>query len=297
MANKEFGKYAASKSWETQGGDFENLPDGSFVGILHKAEVKKSGSDYWMLVVQIRVTEVEDEEHADFIGKIHFLNCMFEGKNGWNPWKVKAFFKEMGIELPEFSQIEDVVNELVEARVAVSFKIKTKNDFSNTSIVEVHEDYQDPTGENAGEETGEETDEVTLPSDEEVDKMGKDDLLAFGKEHGIDLGTTKVPSKLRATIKEWIAAQGTSEDGEGEETDGDDAEVKEKFIEFAASAGIEDINDETTVEDAKEILKEYKFKEEELSADEVEFLKAQGLEEIIEKKAAPKAAVKKGVKK
>jgi hypothetical protein len=287
MANKEFNKYAANQTWDTTGGDFENLPDGDYVGILHKAEVKKSGSDYWMLVVQVRVTEVDSEENANFIGKTHFLNLMFEGKSGWNPWKVKAFFKEMNLELPEFGDIEATVQELVDANIAISFQVKTKGEFSNTKITEVHDDYTDPTdGEAGGEGEGE---EVSLPSDEEVDKMDKDALLAFCAEHEIE-ATTKVPSKLRALVKEWIAAQATSEDGEGEEAGTDeDAEVKEKFIEFAASAGIDDINDETSIEDAKEILKEFKFKEEELSPEEIEFLKAQGLEEIIEKKAPAKA--------
>lgn len=294
MANKEFNKYSANQTWDTTGGDFENLPDGDFVGILHKCEVKKSGSDYWMLVVQVRVTEVDSEDNANFIGKIHFLNCMFEGKNGWNPWKVKQFFKEMGLELPEFGDIEDTVQELVDANTAISFTVKTKGEFSNTKINEVFENYEDPTAGGEGSEDGEaagEGEAATYPSDEEVDKMDKDALLAFCKENGIEPGT-KVPSKLRTIVKEWIAEQGA-----GETASDEDAEVKEKFIEFAASAGIDDINDETSIEDAKEILKEFKFKEEELSPEEIEFLKAQGLEEIIEKKPAPKAAAKAPAKK
>jgi hypothetical protein len=290
MANKEFDKYSANQTWDTTGGDFENLPDGSYVGILHKAEVKKSGSDYWMLVVQTCVTEVDSEENANFIGKTHFLNLMFEGKNGWNPWKVKAFFKEMNLELPEFGDIEATVQELVDANTAISFQVKTKGEYSNTKITEVHDDYIDPTDGEAGDEG--EGKEVSLPSNEEVDKMDKDALFAFCAEHEIE-ATTKVPSKLRTLVKEWIVAQATSEGGEGEEAGTDeDAEAKEKFIEFAASAGIDDINDETSIEDAKEILKEFKFKEEELSPEEIEFLKAQGLEEIIEKKVSVKAPSK-----
>lgn len=292
MANKEFNKYAANQSWDTTGGDFENAPDGDYVGLLSKAEVKKSGSNYWMLAVQVKITEVGDEDNGNFLGKKHFLNLMFEGKNGWNPWKVKAFFKEMGLELPEFGDIEDTMQELIDTNTAISFTIKTKGEYANTTIKEVHENYEDPTGEEGGEEAGEEEVEeaASYPSDEEVDAMDKDALLAFCTENSIAV-STKVPSKLRALVKEWIAEQGASEEGGEEAGESDeDAEVKEKYIEFAASAGIDDINDETSIEDAKEILREFKFKEEELSADEVEFLKAQGLEEIIEKKAPAKAA-------
>ena len=289
MANKEFSKYSAQQSWDTTGGDFENAPDGDYVGLLSKGEIKKSGSDYWMLAIQIKITEVGDEDNGNFIGKKHFLNLMFEGKNGWNPWKVKAFFKEMGLELPGFGDIEDTVQELIDTNTAVSFTIKTKGEYANTTIKEVHENYEDPSdgeSEDTGEEVGE---EASYPSDEEVDKMDKDALVAFCTENEIAI-STKVPSKLRAIVKEWIAAQGTSEEEEIEEETDEDAETKEKYIEFAASAGIDDINDETSIEDAKEILKEFKFKEEELSAEEIEFLKAQGLEEIIEKKAPAKAA-------
>jgi len=282
MANKEFGKYSANQTWDTNGGDFENPNDGSYVGIITDGEVKKSGSDYWMLLVKIKITEAEEENEA-FIGKTHFLNLNFEGKNGWNPWKVKAFFKEMGLELPEFSDIEDVVKELADNGTAISFDLKTKNDFLNTKITEVLENYEDPTGDEEGEASD-------LPSAEDVDAMSKEECLEFAEENGIEL-SSKMLKKMQAQIKEWIASQATEEgEEEGEEDDGN----KDALVEFCVSAGIDDIDDDSSAEDIIEELKSYEFEADELSDEEKELLKKNGLESIIK---GPAKTVKKGTKK
>lgn len=345
MANKEFAKYAADQSWETNGGDFENAPDGVYTGKFEFVEVKKSGSAFWMLVMKFLITAAEEEEGAPFIGKSHFVNLMFEGKNGWNPWKVKAFFKEIGVELPEFKQVEATLQELIDNNTGFIFEIKTKNDFTNTKILEVLEDFNpDVEGAGGGEEestsdlpseedidgmskeeiivfaeeheielgtkilskmkaavktwveentpdedveTGSESD---LPSEEDVNAMSKEDLVAFAEEHGIELNT-KITSKMKAAVKAWIAENSSSEDGDASEEDA----TKEKFVEFAASHGIEDIDDDTSMEDIKEVLGELTFNEDELTDEEKELLNENELGECIvkPKKSSAKPTAKK----
>ena len=278
MANKEFGKYAETQTWDTNGGDFENPNDGSYVGIITDGEVKKSGSGYWMLLVKIKITEAEEDNEA-FIGKTHYVNLNFEGKNGWNPWKVKAFFKEMSIELPEFSDIEDTVVELASSNTAVSFDLITKNDFLNTTITEVLEGYKDPLDEEEDEEEENANESSDLPSEEDIDDMTKEDCVEFAKENGIEL-SSKMLKKIRIQLKEWIASQDTSEEDEDEDEDDDD-ESKEELLTFCASAGIEGIDEDSSIEEMIAELKTYEFESSELSSDETEVLKKHGLSSII----------------
>lgn len=275
MANKEFGRYAETQTWDTNGGDFENPNDGSYVGIITGGEVKKSGSGYWMLLVKIKITEAEEGNEA-FIGKTHYVNLNFEGKNGWNPWKVKAFFKEMSLELPEFSDIEDTIVELADANTAVSFDLRTKNDFLNTTITEVLEGYEDP----LDEEEENENESSDLPSEEDIDDMTKEECIEFAKEKGIEL-SSKMLKKIQAQLKEWIASQDTSEEDEDEDEDADDAESKEELLTFCASAGIEGIDEDSSIEEMIAELKTYEFEASELSSDETEVLKKHGLSSII----------------
>ena len=297
MANKDFGKYAETQTWDTNGGDFENPNDGSYVGIITGGEVKKSGSGYWMLLVKIKITEAEEGNEA-FIGKTHYVNLNFEGKNGWNPWKVKAFFKEMSLELPEFSDIEDTIVELADANTAVSFDLRTKNDFLNTTITEVLEGYKDPLDEEEEEEEEEEenaNESSDLPSEEDVDDMTKEDCVEFAKENGIEL-SSKMLKKIRTQLKEWIASQDTSEEDEDE--DEDDDESKEELLTFCASAGIEGIDEDSSIEEMIAELKTYEFEASELSSDETEVLKKHGLSSIIKTPHKVKAKTKtKGSKK
>jgi len=294
MANKEFGRYAETQTWDTNGGDFENPNDGSYVGIITGGEVKKSGSGYWMLLVKIKITEAEEGNEA-FIGKTHYVNLNFEGKNGWNPWKVKAFFKEMSLELPEFSDIEDTVEELTSSNTAVSFDLRTKNDFLNTTITEVLEGYEDPLDDEEDEEEEEENaDESSeLPSEEDVDDMTKEECIEFAKEKGIEL-SSKMLKKIQAQLKEWIASQDTSEEeDEDEDEDEDAAEIKEELLTFCASAGIEGIDEDSSIEEMLAELKTYEFEASELSSDETEVLKKHGLSSIIKKPKATKKGSKK----
>ena len=295
MANKEFGKYTETLTWDTNGGDFENPNDGSYVGIITGGEVKKSGSGYWMLLVKIKITEAEEGNEA-FIGKTHYVNLNFEGKNGWNPWKVKAFFKEMSLELPEFSDIEDTIMELADANTAVSFDVRTKNDFLNTTITEVLEGYEDPLDDDEEDEDEDEEENENessdLPSEEDIDDMTKEECIEFAKEKGIEL-SSKMLKKIQAQLKEWIASQDTSEEDEDEDEDEDDAEIKEELLTFCASVGIEGIDEDSSIEEMIAELKTYEFEASELSSDETEVLKKHGLSSIIKKPKATKKGSKK----
>ena len=345
MANKEFAKYTADQTWETNGGDFENVPDGVYTGKFEFVEVKKSGSAFWMLVMKFLITASEEEGEA-FIDKSHFVNLMFEGKNGWNPWKVKAFFKEIGVELPEFKDVEPTLQELIDNNTGFVFEVKTKNDFTNTKIIKVLEDFTvdgDADGSDADESSDmpseedindmskeeliafaeeheielgskmlskmkiavkawveentssedDDSDAEDLPSEEDVDEMDKGDLIAFAEEHEIELNT-KILSKMKAAIKTWIS-ENSSDDSD---TSADD-ELKEKLIEFAASHGIDDIDDDTSIDDAKELISEQKFNEDELTDEEKELLTDNELGECIvkRKKTSSKPAAKTGKKK
>lgn len=305
---RNFADYAEGKKWGEGGGDFENLPDGSYVGDIVKAEIKTSKKGFFMLSVHVKVTEAEDD---NLVNRFHFITLMFEGANGWNPWKVKEFFEAMGLELPEMADTEATLAELIAAKPSIAFDIKAKGDFTNTEITAV--EYPEAADAAAAAEMGpkkgaapvkankpskpsreatksterdpEPPVEELAPTAEDVEGWDKDTCVAFAAKNNITLAS-KVLSKIKSTIADWIADQ----EGATEEPADDD--TKEKLIEFGASSGVE-LDDDMSVEDMKEELRQYEFPEEQLTAEDIVFLTEQGLESTI-KRAAKKVAAKKG---
>lgn len=299
---KNFADYAEGKKWGEGGGDFENLPDGSYVGDIVKAEIKQSKKGFFMLSVHVKVTEAEDD---NLVNRFHFITLMFEGANGWNPWKVKEFFEQMGLELPEMADTEGVLAELIAAKPSIAFDLKAKGDFTNTEITAV--EYPEAAVEEkpkkadkpskpsreatkSTERDPEPPAEESAPTAEDVEGWDKDTCVAFAAKNNITLGS-KVLSKIKSTIADWIADQESKVEDEAAEDAGED-DSKEKLIEFGASSGVE-LDDDMTVEEMKEELRSYEFPEEQLTAEDIAFLTEQGLESTI-KRAAKKVAAKKG---
>ena len=66
-----------------------------------------------------------------------------------------------------------------------------------------------------------------------------------------------------------------------DEDEDDDDESKEELLTFCASAGIEGIDEDSSIEEMIAELKTYEFESSELSSDETEVLKKHGLSSII----------------
>lgn len=315
MAKSEFQKYAAQvdATWETSG--FEALPDGAYNVVLDKALIKQAKSQAWMLSLTWKV------EGGDHDGRLTWQNLMFEGKNGWNPWQVKNFFNDVGFELPEFDEIEDAVEDLV-GNLRVAVELTTDGEYQNLAILEVLDEEPEekpakkgkaaekpaknakPAAEEKpavkkGKKAPEPEPENDVPSAEElaeeienIDEWEKDDLLGFAEDYGFEL-KSKTVKKMIEEVKAWVQLQG--EPADIDEADAEDPD-REALYEFCVSSGVEDIEEDMDIDELKEILGEYEFKEEEMTADEVALLEKVGLGEIIERKKAAKAPARRGRK-
>lgn len=311
MANEAFQNYVAGQGWGADGGDFEAVKEGVYIGRLHKATIKQANSSgNWMLAIQIKITEAAEGLEA-YIGRLHFLNLRFSGKNGFNPWQVKAFFKSCGMELPEIESCDEAVGEMIAENGAVQFRVFEKDGFTNTEIKQYIPNYEEPTEDDAGEEEDvvtavENGGEDVLPEPEvqhahEVDAEEKsvtaDDVSewdakacrAFATEHGITLGTV-VLAKMRTTIQEWILAQYASID---DEPANDDAADKEALIAFCAGNGIDGADESMAVDDLRELIGQYEFDADSLTEDEVATLEKYELGDCIQKPEPKKAPAKK----
>ena len=305
MANEAFQNYVAGQGWGADGGDFEAVKEGVYIGRLHKATIKQANSSgNWMLAIQIKITEAAEGLEA-YIGRLHFLNLRFSGKNGFNPWQVKAFFKACGMELPEIESCDEAVGEMIAEGGAVQFRVFEKDGFTNTEIKQYIPGYEEPT-EGAEQEPEEEPEAETAPDPEpevqhahEVDAEEKsvtaDDVAewdakackAFATENGITLGTV-VLAKMRTAIQEWILAQSASIDEDPENED--DTAAKEALIAFCAGNGIDGADDSMAVDDLRELIGQYEFDADSLTEDEVATLEKYELGDCIKKLLEPKKA-------
>ena len=306
MANEAFQNYVAGQGWGADGGDFEAVKEGVYIGRLHKATIKQANSSgNWMLAIQIKITEAAEGLEA-YIGRLHFLNLRFSGKNGFNPWQVKAFFKACGMELPEIESCDEAVGEMIAEGGAVQFRVFEKDGFTNTEIKQYIPGYEEPTeGEEQEPEEEPEVEaehEPAVQHAHEVDAEEKSvtagDVAewdakackAFAAENGITLGTV-VLAKMRTAIQEWILAQSASieEDPENE----DDAAAKEALIAFCAGNGIDGADDSLAVDDLRELIGQYEFDADSLTEDEVAILEKYELGDCIKKPEPKKAHAKK----
>lgn len=271
MAQSKFAQYAGNHSWE-EGNDFENIPAGEYVTIFNKAEVKQSQANFWMLAVSLKILEAEDES---LVGRLVFLNLMFEGKNGWNPWKVKQFFKELEIELPEFDQIEDAVKELVDNKFGVVLELTYKNDFPNHKVQLVQpEDV--PQVEGAGK----------LDKKPEKLKAGKAEKTETKKAGKAEKKVEEVAETKPAGKLSRKKAEAVVEKSEEElQAEADLVALKA----FATEGGVE-FEEDCDIDAIKEALGEYEFKAEDMSEEEQQLFDRVELEYT---KPAPKKTIAK----
>lgn len=263
MAQSKFAQYAGTHSWD-EGNDFEDIPTGEYVTIFNKAEVKQSQANFWMLAVSLKILEAEDEK---LVGRLVFLNLMFEGKNGWNPWKVKQFFKDMEIELPEFDQIEDAVKELVENKFGLVLELSYKNDFPNHKVHLIQPE--------------------DVPQVEGAGKLDKKPESLKGK---------KADKKAEAPAKEEVAPKGKMTRKKKEEVAPEKSEEElqaeqdlEALKTFATEGGVE-FEEGADLEALKGALGEYEFTAEDMSEEEQQLFDRVGLEYT---KPAPKKTIAK----
>jgi len=272
MAQSKFAQYAGTHSWD-EGNDFEDIPAGEYVTIFNKAEVKQSQADFWMLAVSLKILEAEDEK---LVGRLVFLNLMFEGKNGWNPWKVKQFFKDMEIELPEFDQIEDAVKELVENKFGLVLELSYKNGFPNHKVNLIQpEDV--PQGVGAGKldkkPEGLKNKKAEAPAKEEPAPKGK--MARKKKEEVVEKSEEEVQAEKDLVEKSEEEVQ---------------AEKDLEALKTFATEGGADLEEGADLEALKEALGEYEFAAEDMSEEEQELFDRVGLEY---KKPAPKKTIEK----
>lgn len=296
---KNFKEYAAGKGWGEGGGGFEDLPDGSYVGLLEKGEVKVNSKDCFMATITTKILEAEDEE---LVGRKHFNNLNFETeKGGWNPWPVSDFLDGFGLEMPEVEECEDVLQELAEAGTVYTFDLITKGTYQNLVVTGVSDEpYEEGEGTAAGDgddgdgdPDGDESE--TLPSADEVVSWDKDECKEFIEVYEIEC-KTKILSKMREAIIAWLEEQeegGDEGDPESDPEGGDEDPAFEALKEIADASGI-DYADAEDLEALVAIMSEYEYPSKDLDEADLEVLASSGLGDCIvyppPKKAAPKKA-------
>ena len=146
---------------------------------------QQSKKGFWMLSIQYKIQQ-DPDNNDQYVGRLCFGLAMFETTKGWNPWKVKEFFTNLGVELPEFEDMESFLDELVGAKGLYEINIETDGDFTSSNLVSVLDETLDdanekerpaaakkaaakPAKEEAPAEEEEEEDEY--PSEAEIKKM------------------------------------------------------------------------------------------------------------------------------
>lgn len=312
MAKSDFQKYAqkVDATWETSG--FTPLDDGEYDVILDKCQLKQSKSQFWMLALTFKV------EGGDSDGRLCWSNLFFENKNGWNPWQVKAFFEKIGYEVPEFDELEDVVEDLV-GNLRCAVELKTDGEYQQMEIIEVLDDEPEQappakpakTSREAKADTAKETKASTAKpkaaakkepeptvevidwatETDGIDDWSKGDCQGFAEDFGFELKGRTV-AKMILEIKAWVQLQPTTAVATDDDIVDPDAEA---LYDFCVSSGVEEAEEGMDVAEMGEILKEYEFKEEEMTAEEVALLDRLDLGDIIErKKAAPAGRARRG---
>lgn len=283
MAKKSFADYAGTQSWDTKG--FDPVPDGDFKVQLMKCEIKQSAeSQHWMMCPQMKILE------GDSAGQMIFSNLMFEGKNGWNPFNPKKFFEGLELELPEFDEMEDSIEELVENDTIMDVNLKTSGSgFQNLTTMGIDEDYEP--GEEGDESDGEEDDSSEDEDDEEgytaddINEMKKDELLEFIEENELEYEGKETPKAMKKFIIEYLESQEESDEDDSEEDEDDDGEDDENhsaLVEFCQAYGM-DVNDDMSVAEMVAYIEEeeFEFEADQLEEDEVTLLTEVGLEDSI----------------
>lgn len=260
-STQDFAEYAQGKDWGN-GGGFESIPDGSYVGVIEKGTVKQSSSGLWGLTVQFNIVESDCDVRP---GRKYFNYMPFESKDaGWNPWRVKKFFEDLGLEAPEVSEVVARMNDIADAGMAVSFDLVTRGNYQNMKITAVEEGYVNPTKKDGAK--GSKYTEQNVKQSREAKRETE-------KEESKEESASAKPKK---TMKKAA-----------ESTDEEDDNAKEALIEFGAAAGIS-IDDSMSLQEIKDEIGQYELDESELTKSEIALLEDNGLGSIIKRKAKKK---------
>ena len=147
------------------------LEDGKYLGVLHKAELGEANSGRPQIYFEFRVTEGEHKgEHGRlWIGMDKPESIQI----------VMRTLKRLGIEVPEdIDELDDVLSALVKKRPLVRFSVKTKNEYTNLYVdklmgqaIDESEAADEPEGESdaEGAETEAEGAEPEAEAEESVD--------------------------------------------------------------------------------------------------------------------------------
>ena len=286
-----FAQYTQQQEASWEGDGFESLPDLEGLFVLDRGEVKESGAGNWGISLGWKLTQNLDEE-GENVGRLQFEWLAFEGKNGWNPFRVKAFFDDIGMELPEFDEIEAALETIIEDGLAVQATLETTGEYQNFKITAVIDaDSAGAVDEDEDEEAGE------VPSEDEIDEMDKEEIL----EAASDLDVKLKGRTLKALKTEFKKACAELVEEEADEEDEEDEEEVDPLVAglvtVATTAGIEDVDEDMDIDEIKEVLEEYEFDFDDLSEEEVASLVDAGLSELIVGMPKKKAAAKKKVAK
>lgn len=304
MAKKsKFQQYAEERSWS---GEFKNLDDMEGIFALVSIDLKESSNGFWGVGVKWKVEENLDEDGVN-VDAVQFNWLSLESeKGGWNPYAVKKFFDSLDAETPEFDDLEDVFETMVEDGLRVQATLETKNEYQNFNISAVLDGDADGdtitedeinemdkteckklakendiklTGKNAKKMREQLIEELcSADSDDEVDEdeineMDKDECKELAEKHDITL-KGKTVKKMRVELIDELCEEDAGGDG--------DSNVK-ALVEFITANLEDEVSEDMTEKELKTIIEQYTFTPDELEDDEIKFLKSVDLGDIIEK--------------
>lgn len=278
-AREEFGD-------ETSG--FETVPSGNYVVGKLKCEIAES-TQSGKLQVKRNVTILEGE----FKGQKVFDNLQLETERG--PEFLLKWLNFMEYEVENLDDLEETLEE-ISANEDATFQVRvksTEDGFSNIYFNKILEDGSSEEEGEEGEEEGEEEEGEEEEEDLSLDEMSRKELKAYIEENELDIKVTRKmdDDEIRDLIEEAVSKE-EGEEEEGEE-EGEEEEVEEepapkkgrKSKDTKLLVGLKDLCDgfgiqyeqDVTLKDLKETLKEYELKRKDMSKDEIELLKEAGL--------------------
>jgi hypothetical protein len=203
----------------------------------------------------------------------------------------RRWMEQHGYDWPEddLAKVETIVNEINAANKTVKIRARTKNDFTNVTVMEIIEDGgESGTPEQTEPAAEASTDDLAGLDRKALKKMVADDpdLIAV-----IKVTASMSDDDIRERIREVRAANAVDQPKSDPEAD--------QLREFAVEHGLDGIDDSMSADEIKaKILEDYEFKDEDLTKEERDFLNEHDLGGAIKKTApAPKKPVAKPVSK
>lgn len=278
-------------AWETGKDKLPGVPDGIYTMKLQKCELAEAQSSGNLMVKREHV--VVDGE---FTGTVTKDNLMLEGtENG--PYYVSKFIELMGYEAPnDPKEIEETLLAIQTDAPCYIAEVKVNGEYRNVRIKELVE-----TGDSQAVET---PTPAAAPKPAPAKKGASKALpvakkaVSDGVAEGTEVTFINEDVEMTGTIKRTAAEEGSPdqyivESGEDlfqlERSDFTIADQNQDAVEaaaagedaselkaFAGAHGLEGITDDSTYDEAKEIITSYEYKKEELTTEEVTLLEGLG---------------------